>query len=274
MNDRRRPPRRGRGPRPQHRPPSDSMPDQSPYREDAFAPTAEGDVAPDYGGANSAGSTTDGANVEGGAAGGGTPGPGAGDDAPSAAPSGISDSAGVGTAASVNNAGGNQTPHQQPTRDGRQQFGNGRRRRGRGRQGPHQDRGNSGPPAPIVPDGTALGWFDSAREGGFIRSPADSYLPVASDPYVPPYLVRQFALRRGDLIDATTGRDHRGRIAVAEIRKVNDAEPALAARRPDFSSLIASYPDRKLTLETGRPARGGPELTRRAIDLIAPIGYG
>ena len=27
-------------------------------------------------------------------------------------------------------------------------------------------------------------------------------------------------------------------------------------------------------LETGRPAKGGPELTRRAIDLIAPIGFG
>src|SRR4029079_151036 len=29
-----------------------------------------------------------------------------------------------------------------------------------------------------------------------------------------------------------------------------------------------------LYLETGRPAKGGPELIRRAIDLIAPIGYG
>jgi transcription termination factor Rho len=43
--------------------------------------------------------------------------------------------------------------------------------------------------------------------------------------------------------------------------------------RPEFASLQASYPDRKLTLETGAQARGH-ELTRRAIDLIAPIGYG
>jgi transcription termination factor Rho len=73
---------------------------------------------------------------------------------------------------------------------------------------------------------------------------------------------------------ATTGRDHRGRVVVAEITQINGAEPDLALRRPDFGSLIASYPERKLTLETGRPAKGGPELTRRAIDLIAPIGYG
>ena len=57
-------------------------------------------------------------------------------------------------------------------------------------------------------------------------------------------------------------------------RYINDAEPDLELRRPDFGSLTASYPERKLTLETGRPAKGGPELTRRAIDLIAPIGYG
>ncbi|HXD22596.1 MAG TPA: transcription termination factor Rho, partial [Gemmatimonadaceae bacterium] len=51
-------------------------------------------------------------------------------------------------------------------------------------------------------------------------------------------------------------------------------DPTLALRRADFNTLTASYPERKLTLETGRPAKGGPELTRRAIDLIAPIGYG
>ncbi|HEX6535473.1 MAG TPA: transcription termination factor Rho [Gemmatimonadaceae bacterium] len=126
----------------------------------------------------------------------------------------------------------------------------------------------------VVADGTTEGWFDAARDGGFIRRAVDSYLPVPGDAFVPPHLVRQFALRRGDLVEATTGRDHRGRTTVAEIQRVNGGEPAAAARRPDFSSLIASYPDRKLVLETGRPAKGGPELTRRAIDLIAPIGYG
>jgi transcription termination factor Rho len=70
------------------------------------------------------------------------------------------------------------------------------------------------------------------------------------------------------------GRDQRNRLTVADILSVNGAAPDAALRRPEFQSLIASYPDRKLTLETGKPAKGGPELTRRAIDLIAPIGYG
>jgi len=90
---------------------------------------------------------------------------------------------------------------------------------------------------------------------------------------VPMGLMRQLALRRGDLLEAGVGRDARGRMVVAEVRAINGLEPQGALPRPEFQSLQASYPDRKLTLETGRPARGA-ELTRRAIDLIAPIGYG
>jgi transcription termination factor Rho len=119
-----------------------------------------------------------------------------------------------------------------------------------------------------------VGWFESSRDGGFIRRAANSYLADAGDAYVSPNLVRQYGLRRGDTIVATTGRDHRGRSAVVELLKINDQDPATATRRPDFGSLTATYPERKLFLETGRPAKGGPELTRRAIDLIAPIGYG
>jgi transcription termination factor Rho len=126
----------------------------------------------------------------------------------------------------------------------------------------------------VVPDSETDGWFDATREGGFIRRASASYLPQPGDAYVSPHLVRQHALRRGDRVEATTGRDHRGRIAVADVVRINSRDPAESLRRPDFSSLPASYPDRKLTLETGKPAKGGPELTRRAIDLIAPVGYG
>ena len=165
-------------------------------------------------------------------------------------------------------------PHQQ--REGRF-ANNGRRgRRGRGRSAPRPEQHQvaSGPPVPIVADGSTIGWFDAARDGGFIRRAAESYLPDPGDAFVPPHLVRQYVLRRGDLIEASTGHDHRGRVVVAEMVAVNEGDPALSLKRADFTALIASYPDRKLTLETGRPAKGGPELTRRAIDLIAPIGYG
>jgi transcription termination factor Rho len=181
-----------------------------------------------------------------------------------------------------------QRPHQYGGQGGRPQHdrgdrNNGRRNqrnpRGRGRnnrpqQQQQRDQGPRQPMAPIVPDSETTGWYDPQRDGGFIRRAANSYLSDPADAYVQPNLARQYGLRRGDQVFATTGRDHRGRTVVAEITQINGADPALAVRRPDFGSLIASYPERKLTLETGRPAKGGPELTRRAIDLIAPIGYG
>ena len=126
----------------------------------------------------------------------------------------------------------------------------------------------------VTATGETIGWFDPARDAGFIRRPANSYLAEAGDAYVPPNVVRQLALRRADLVDATIGIDQRGRPTVVDVKSINGADPATASRRPEFNSLPASYPERKLFMETGRSAKGGPELTRRAIDLIAPIGYG
>jgi transcription termination factor Rho len=180
--------------------------------------------------------------------------------------------------------------------DNRNNGRRGRNQRGRGRQRPQGGpRGGSGsggggggggsggsgteqasraPVAPVIPDGETTGWFDPQREGGFIRRAANSYLAEPGDAYVPTQVMRQYMLRRGDQVLATTGHDHRNRVVVVDAKEINGADPEAAARRPDFGSLTASYPERKLKLETGKPAKTGPELTRRAIDLIAPIGYG
>src|SRR4051812_3194889 len=186
--------------------------------------------------------------------------------------------------------GGQQHGGQPRERDNRHNGRRGRNQRGRGRQrggggqgqnqqnGPRNEQqqqgGQRAPMAPVVPDGETTGWFEPQREGGFIRRAANSYLAEPGDAYVPTQIMRQYMLRRGDEVLATTGHDHRNRVVVVDAQKINGGDPAAAARRPDFGSLIASYPERKLKLETGKPAKGGPELTRRAIDLIAPIGYG
>ena len=166
--------------------------------------------------------------------------------------------------------------HNNNGRRSRNQRGRGRpQRQGNApRPDQSQNQASRAPLAPVVPDGETTGWFDPQRDGGFVRRAANSYLAEGGDAYVHTQVARQYNLRRGDLVLATTGHDHRNRIVVVDIQQINGADPAAAARRPDFGSLIASYPERKLKLETGRPAKGGPELTRRAIDLIAPIGYG
>ncbi len=263
MNERRRPPRRGRGPRPATSASTDQAGEDNPYREgpaEGGGPATPVETAP---------RATE------------APPPAGGElTAPSAAPASPAStgdsSLGAPAVAPVREAReprGPRAPHEQNGRRGRRNRGRGRQQGGGGGGG---ERPQPGPPAPVVlvPTGETRGWFDPARDGGFVRRAQASYLADAGDAYVPPHLVRQHNLRKSDEISGTTGRDPRGRTALIEITAINGEPPADASRRAEFNTLIATYPERKLFLETGRPAKSGHELTRRAIDLIAPIGYG
>jgi transcription termination factor Rho len=275
MNERRRPPRRGRGTRPNSNPAVEPDGEDNPYREaspaveDATEPVSREVIADiperapqvDDQAAPRNGSEPEGASAQ-------MPVPSSPPAERTRPEAGFTPQQGGGH------------PRDPQGQNGRR----GRRNRGRGRRDPGQvvqpDRApvatGGPPPAPmaIVATGETTGWFDPARDGGFIRRAQASYLADAGDAYVPPHIVRQYALRKSDEVTATTGRDPRGRTALVEVTKINGADPAESARRPEFNTLIATYPERKLTLETGRPAKAGAELIRRAIDLIAPIGYG
>ena len=165
--------------------------------------------------------------------------------------------------------------------------GNGRRHRrhrGRGRRGGaptgtvtggSNEQQQPPTPSPIVltPVGDTHGWFDPSRDGGFIRRAAASYLAEPGDAWMSSQVARQWGIKKGDHIQALVGKDPRGRSSVMEVQAINGGDPELSLKRQDFQSLTAAYPERKLYLETGKPPKGN-ELTRRAIDLIAPIGYG
>ncbi|MFN2398474.1 MAG: transcription termination factor Rho [Gemmatimonadaceae bacterium] len=275
MTEHRRPPRRGRGHRPHQRQsnPASPVPDgdteASPYLDEsqtAGGPVAETD-RPGPGGADGA-NGLDGSH-EGGVGGGGGGGGSNLGESQTAGP----DLNGAGSAGAFPTVQGS-TPLPIPSRHEGRFPGH---RGGGGGVGHRPERGSgqhSAVVTVVVAEGPFVGWFDAARDGGFVRSAEASYLPVPGDPFISPQVMRQLGLRRGDLIEGTVGRDHRGRPVVSDIARVNGGDPALALRRPDFSSLVASYPERKLVLETGAPSKVGPELTRRAIDLIAPIGYG
>ena len=298
MNERRRPHRRGRGPRPagkgRENAPADQSGEPNPYRDtvDAGAPT---DLQLDTDASLRSGQDLDDTSDDGSdaedprdARDARDPGDDAGDDAVEGSPTVTQSSQATqgtggappadrqpsfrdGNRAEGARADGNRADGNRADRDFDRNGRRGRRNRGRGgrREHPQQP-----PVAAVTVESDATGWFDTGRDGGYLRRPANSYLVEQGDPFVPPHVVRQFNLRRGDSVLAGVGRDQRGRLTVAEVRTVNDVDPATITRRPDFQSLTASYPERKLTLETGKPAKSGPELTRRAIDLIAPIGYG
>ena len=293
MNER-RPARRGRGPRKKTDAEAPSGAEADPYRESDGGPEAPAPAAQDRPASDLPPSTNhDG--VTGGASGAvQDAGPDRRDEAPRGGGNGQQDrSHGHGGPNGQGGQGGQGGQQGQPGHRGGRRGRRNRRGRHRGaddQQGGGGGRGGgnvatvnsggagqsqpAGPPPVIIPDGTTEGWFDASREAGFIRREVNSYLADPADAYVGPHLVREFGLRRSDKIVATTGNDHRGRSTVAEITLLNDAEPVAGARRTEFQALTASYPERHLKLETGRPAKAGPELTRRCIDLITPIGYG
>src|SRR5688572_2197163 len=275
MNERRRPPRRGRGPRTAR--PAAEQGEPNPYRD---GPGEEIDAPVERAPRSSEVAT-----------------PAAPPPASPPPPPPAPTPAQIEPAGSAESASGAAPPTSSapnprldnggyaPTREGggfqeRQNGRRGRRNRGRGRreQGQGHPQGERQPgnaqPMQLVATGETTGWFDPARDGGFVRRAQASYLADAGDAYVTPLLVRQHGLRKSDLISGTTGRDPRGRTALIEITSINEGPPEAALRRPEFNTLTATYPERKLYLETGKPAKGGPELIRRAIDLIAPVGYG
>ncbi len=108
-------------------------------------------------------------------------------------------------------------------------------------------------------------------EGGFGFLRFDNFLTSDKDIYVSPTQIRRFNLKTGDMI---TGICHEPGPTerfggLLFVKTVNGDEPVRAIRRPDFSELTPTYPDRRVVLEKGSSA-----LSMRLTDLVAPIGLG
>ncbi|MDP6127936.1 MAG: transcription termination factor Rho [Dehalococcoidales bacterium] len=104
---------------------------------------------------------------------------------------------------------------------------------------------------------------------GFLRN--DSLLPSSADIYVSQSQVRRFGLRNGDKV-AGQGRPARAGekyFSLLRIEAVNDINPEMAKSRPHFGSLVPTFPDSLINLET--PANN---ISSRLLNLVAPIGRG
>ncbi len=154
----------------------------------------------------------------------------------------------------------------------------GRRRRRRGRGGDRDGsreivRDTNRPDEPFVGEPTEVsGVLDLRDEGyGFIR--VAGYLPTRDDVYVSVKQVRQFSLRRGDLVAGACRPATRNEKnpALLRIDTVNGVDPDAARDRRRFDELTPLFPDSRLALSS----RDEPyNMTARIIDLIAPIGKG
>ncbi len=141
-----------------------------------------------------------------------------------------------------------------------------RRRRGRNREGgPEQDE-FTGEPIPVS------GCLDLRDDGyGFLR--VDGLLPSKDDCYVSVKQVRQFGLRRGDIVAGGSRPAFRNEKnpAILRVDTVNDVESDVLGDRPLFEELTAVFPSERITLTVEDDA---DTTTTRALDLLAPIGKG
>ena len=145
-----------------------------------------------------------------------------------------------------------------------------RRRRGRDRdrEGRPADRPEefSGEPVEVA------GLLDLRDDGyGFLR--LKHYLPSRDDVYVSVKQVRQFGLRRGDIITGASRPASRNEKnpALLRIDTVNGGDPEFAKQRPRFEDLTPLFPDEKLRMEV---AEDPLNMTARIMDIISPVGKG
>ncbi len=126
----------------------------------------------------------------------------------------------------------------------------------------------------VVPDKadrTEMEGFLEVNQDGFGFLRFDNFETSDKDIYVSPVQIRRFNLKTGDRVRGITRKPREGEKfgALLYVVTVNDDEPGVAIRRPDFDDLTPIYPNERLTLEDNPR-----ELSMRLIDLIAPIGKG
>ena len=104
---------------------------------------------------------------------------------------------------------------------------------------------------------------------GFIRS--DHYLPGEHDVYVSPAQIRRFGLKTGDILVGNTKikTEKEKFSALLYLKSVNDLNPDVNAKRPNFEDLTPIFPNQRIRLE-----RKGGSTAVRVMDEIAPIGKG
>lgn len=161
------------------------------------------------------------------------------------------------------NQGGQNQNNQGGDDDG--EGGKRRRRRGRNRESTPQDE-YTGDPIPVS------GLLDLRDDGyGFLR--VDSLLPSKDDCYVSVKQVRQFGLRKGDVVGGGSRPAFRNEKnpALVQIETVNDAPAESEPERISFADTPAVFATEQLALTLADEPDG---RVARAIDLLAPIGKG
>lgn len=119
----------------------------------------------------------------------------------------------------------------------------------------------------------ATGVLEIVPEGhGFLRSSDYNYLASPDDIYVTQQQIKQYALRTGDVVEATVRPPHEGEkyFPLTGVNRVNGRSPEFIRDRVAFEHLTPLFPDEKFDLTSGRSAN----ISTRVVDMFSPIGKG
>ena len=109
-----------------------------------------------------------------------------------------------------------------------------------------------------------------------MRSPDTSYLAGPDDIYVSPSQIRRFNLHTGDTIEGSvrTPKDGERYFALVKLDIINGDDPEKCKHKILFENLTPLFPTRQFKLERDGKNKEDKNVTSRAIDLVAPIGFG
>ncbi|WP_163655073.1 transcription termination factor Rho [Listeria sp. PSOL-1] len=104
---------------------------------------------------------------------------------------------------------------------------------------------------------------------GFLRP--INYSTSTEDIYISASQIRRFDLRTGDKVSGKVRppKDNERYYGLLHVAAVNGENPEVAKERVHFPGLTPLYPDKQMTLATGKTP-----TSMRMVDMIAPIGFG
>ena len=119
----------------------------------------------------------------------------------------------------------------------------------------------------------ASGVLEIMPEGyGFLRSSDYNYLSSPDDVYVTQSQIKTFALKTGDVVEATIRPPKEGEkyFPMSTVKSVNGRTPEFIRDRVPFEHLTPLFPDEKFDLTSGRSSN----ISTRVVDMFSPIGKG
>ena len=107
---------------------------------------------------------------------------------------------------------------------------------------------------------------------GFLRSSDYNYLASPDDVLVTKEQIKQYALRSGDVVDATLRAPREGDkyFPLSSVKSVNGRSVEYIRDRVAFEHLTPLFPNEKFDLTSGRSSN----ISTRVVDMFSPIGKG